>query len=428
MSVRGLLVRASALVVTVALVGGCATGFAAGAQPGGGSAAGAATAPATGSAIAPTAATAPAAAATPTVTIAAATTPPSAAATCATATLARMTEEQRIGQLFLLSLPGDQLTGAVRASIATYHVGSVWFPARTTAGVAGIRALTDAVQALATTANTGGVGFLVAANQEGGLVQGLAGPGFSTIPSALIQGSWPLATLQARARAWGLQLRAAGVNLDFAPVADVVPPGTDARNAPIGALQREYGHDSLTVRQRVSVVVRGMAQAGIATTAKHFPGLGAVAGNTDFVTGVTDTTTTPHAATLRPFAAAIEAGAPFVMVSLARYTRIDPGHLAVFSRTIIGGLLRGYLHFGGVVMSDSMTATAVASMSPAARAIDFVSAGGDMLVVGEPAVANAMAVALAAQAARDPWFRSLIDAAALRVLTAKATQGLVACG
>ncbi len=351
-----------------------------------------------------------------------------AAATCAAQTLSSMSESQRIGQLFLLGLPGNQLTSAVRTSIAQDHVGSVWFTATTSAGTAGVRAVTSAVQALATDAATHGVRFFVAANQEGGLVQALRGAGFSRIPSALVQGSWTLATLQARAKAWGTQLRAAGVNLDFAPVADVVPPGGDATNAPIGQLQREYGHDPLIVKQHVSVFVKGMAQAGIATTAKHFPGLGYVTGNTDFVSSVTDTVTTPHAATMQPFAAAIEAGAPFVMVSLARYTRIDPGHLAVFSRTIIGGLLRGYLHFDGVVMSDALTATAVATMSPAARAIDFVAAGGDLLVVRSPAVANAMTTALAAQAARDAWFRGLVDAAALRVLGAKVAYGLVTCG
>ena len=351
-----------------------------------------------------------------------------ATATCAAQTLSAMTEPQRIGQLFLLGLPNDQLTSAVRASIAEYHVGSVWFTATTSVGVAGIRAVAASVQSLATSVATHGVRFFVAANQEGGYVQALRGMGFSTIPSALVQGSWSLATLQARAKAWGTQLRAAGVNLDFAPVADVVPPGGDATNAPIGQLQREYGHDPLTVKQHVSVFVKGMAQAGIATTAKHFPGLGYVTGNTDFVSSVTDTVTTPHGATMQPFAAAIGAGVPFVMVSLARYTRIDPAHLAVFSRTIITGLLRGYLHFGGVVMSDALTATAVATMSPAARAIDFVAAGGDMLVVRSPAVANAMATALAAQAARDAWFRGLVDAAVLRVLTAKTAYGLVPCG
>jgi hypothetical protein len=71
------------------------------------------------------------------------------------------------------------------------------------------------------------------------------------------------------------------VNLDFAPVFDVVPPGTDASNQPIGVLEREYGHDPGTVGSHAAAFVAGMAEAGVATTAKHFPGLGRVVGNTD---------------------------------------------------------------------------------------------------------------------------------------------------
>ena len=94
-----------------------------------------------------------------------------------------------------------------------------------------IRAITDAVQSLATKKATAGVGFFVAANQEGGLIQGLGGPGFDVIPSALDQGSMTVATLKQKAARWGRELGQAGVNLDLAPVADVVPPGTDASNA-----------------------------------------------------------------------------------------------------------------------------------------------------------------------------------------------------
>ena len=111
------------------------------------------------------------------------------------------------------------------------------------------------------------------------MVQALAA-GFDVIPSALSQETLAPADLQAMAARWGAQLRAAGVNLNFAPVADVVPPGTDSQNAPIGQLQREYGHDPTTVAMHVTAFMAGMRQAGVATTVKHFPGLGRVAGNT----------------------------------------------------------------------------------------------------------------------------------------------------
>ncbi len=189
-------------------------------------------------------------------------------------------------------MAGDRLGPATRRAIRVHHVGSVWFVATTTTGVQGVRAVADAVQAQASPEATGGVRFYVAANQEGGQVQALQGPGFSTIPSALEQGGLAPSALRADATTWGHELAAAGVNLDFAPVMDVVPPGTDAQNQPIGALQRAFGHDPATTGRHGAAFIRGMRAAGIATTAKHFPGLGRVVGNTDFTAQVTDTVTT----------------------------------------------------------------------------------------------------------------------------------------
>ena len=340
-----------------------------------------------------------------------------------------MTEPQRIGQLFMLGLADDNVGAAERSAIATWHFGSAWFTAQSSAGASSIGAVSRQLQALATQRATGGVGFLVAANQEGGLIQALAGSGFETIPSALVQGGMSPAALQVAAARWALQLRAAGVNMNFAPVADVVPPGTDAQNAPIGQLQREYGHDPATVRSRVFAFIRGMAQAGVATTVKHFPGLGRVQGNTDFTGAVSDTVTTLTDPYLEPFSGAITAGVPFVMVSLATYQRIDPARLAVFSPIVIGQLLRRDLHFTGVVISDDLgAAAAVAAIPPATRALDFLDAGGDMIISKTIGPASQMARAIASRAATDAPFRTLVDDAALRVLRAKEAEGLLPCG
>jgi beta-N-acetylhexosaminidase len=244
-------------------------------------------------------------------------------ASCASQTFADMTEAQRIGQLFNVGLDNDRLDAASRKAIVADRFGSVWYRAKTTIGVAGVRMVADAVQALATQA-TDGVGFFVAANQEGGLIQALAGPGFGTIPSAVDQGKLDPSVLEARAARWGQQLVDAGVNLDFAPVADVVPKGTEAQNAPIGQLEREYGSSPAIVADHVVAFIRGMSRAGVATTAKHFPGLGRVVGNTDFTSAVVDTVTTPDDVYLKPFGRAVAARVPFVMISLATYDRIDP--------------------------------------------------------------------------------------------------------
>ncbi len=160
--------------------------------------------------------------------------PPSAADVCAAHTLASLTESQRIGQLFMVGLHQDHVGAALRDAIASFHFGSVAFTRQTAAGVDAVRATTDEVQALATETATGRVGFLVAANQEGGRIQALSGPGFDRIHSALAQGRLTPAKLESKADRWGRELLEAGVNLDLAPVADVVPSGTDAQNAPIG--------------------------------------------------------------------------------------------------------------------------------------------------------------------------------------------------
>jgi beta-N-acetylhexosaminidase len=356
-----------------------------------------------------------------------------AADACAVEVLNGMNEGERVGQLFLLGLASDELGEAERDVILTDHVGSVWFTEKSQVGAAAIRSVADAVQALtagqAQGSGDSGVGLFIAANQEGGLVQALNGPGFSRIPSALVQGSIAPATLQADARTWGTQLKKAGINLDFAPVTDVVPPGTDRTNAPIGALDREYGHSPTAVATHAAAFVKGMAAAGIPTVAKHFPGLGRVTGNTDDVAGVVDRQTTASDPYLAAFRTVIGTPVPFVMVALATYTKIDTKALAAFSPIVIGNLLRQKLGFSGIVMSDDLGATAaVQGIPPATRAIDFVSAGGEMIISKTVDPTVEMAVALTAKASSDPDFRTLVNAAALHVLEMKDQAHLLTCG
>ncbi len=335
-----------------------------------------------------------------------------------------MTEAQRVGQLFLVGIPasgpGSEVTGTIRA----YHFGSVLFVGDSTAGTAGIRAITSAVQSLA----SGGARVFVAANQEGGEVQPLQGPGFARIPSAAEQGMMPATELEQQATMWGRELASAGVNLNLAPVMDVVPPGTADQNAPIGMLQREYGDQPGTVAVHGVAFIGGMRAAGVATTAKHFPGLGRVRGNTDFTADVVDPVTTVNDPYLASFQAAITAGVPFVMVSLATYTRIDPYHIAAFSSQITNGLLRQKMHFGGVIVSDDLgAAAAVASISPAARAVAFLGAGGDMITSQTVQAAAEMYDAVLRKAAGDAAFRGEVSDAVLKILAAKAEYGLLVC-
>jgi beta-N-acetylhexosaminidase len=170
-----------------------------------------------------------------------------------------------------------------------------------------------------------------------------------------------------------------------------------------------------------------MRQSGVGVTLKHFPGLGRVAGNTDFTTA-TDTMTTGSDPYLGSFGQGIAANADFVMVALAKYTRIDTNHLAAFSPIVMTQMLRGTMGFQGVIISDDLGETAaVASIPPAVRAIDFLSAGGDMIISKTSAPAHAMVQAIRSRAAIDPSFSQRVNDAALRVLRAKQNWALLPC-
>ena len=101
---------------------------------------------------------------------------------------------------------------------------------------------------------------------------------------------------------------------------------------------------------------------------------------------------------------------------------------AVFSPTVIGGILHDDLAFRGVVISDALGATAVKSIPPGTRATDFLDAGGDMIISNKSAPAIEMAKAIASRAADDAAFHARVDDAAVRVLAAKHTAGLLRCG
>jgi beta-N-acetylhexosaminidase len=335
---------------------------------------------------------------------------------------ALMSERQRVGQLLMVDCPTSGPTAATLNAITQYHVGAVILDQTNDSGASAIAAVTAQLQRTA----RGRAGLLIATDQEGGLVQRLRGPGFSTIPDALTQGGYPASVLRDDARQWGRQLRRAGVNVNLAPVLDTVPAGFGS-NPPIGDLDREYGHTTSRPATQGVAFAEGMDDVGVAATVKHFPGLGRVRGNTDTTSGVTDTVTTRHDPYLLPFRTAVStAHVPFVMMSTAIYSRIDPGVPAAFSPTIVTGMLRGDLGFRGLVISDDLGGAKQVSGYPVGqRAVRFVAAGGDVVLTVDAGQAAAMTQALLARAARDPAFKAKVDAAALLVLQEKQRLGLL---
>lgn len=380
------------------------------------------------------AAAAPAAPASESLTLSAAPlapTPQARASHTARETLGGMTLQQRIGQLIMVGTPAHTSSSAALSAIKKYHVGSVILTGRSSAGVAATKKVTDTLQkeALAT---SDGIPLLIAADQEGGQVQVLKGPGFSTMPSALSQGThYSLSQLRSHAATWGSQLAAAGVNFNLAPVADTVTKVFAPKNTPIGYYDRQYGYNPTDVGKRATAFANGMWDAGIATSVKHFPGLGRVAGNTDTTTNVTDTVTTRQSQDIAAFRTAIAAGAKAVMVSSAIYSKIDPQAPAVFSSVVMEQMLRDDLGFTGVIISDSLQAARqIQQWTPAERALKFIGSGGDLILTTGTSAVKPMYQALYQRATTDTAFQNRINDAALRVLQLKTEIGLLGdnCG
>lgn len=352
-----------------------------------------------------------------------------AAENCAARQVAELSLEQQTGQLLIGGVDADEPADAELAAVRDLHLGGVILTNGTTAGAETTRATSDKARQAA---SADGVPLWVSADQEGGKVQHLKGPGFDTMPSAVEQGKLGVDELRTRAEGWGGQLRAAGVNVNLAPVLDTVPPELGEDNKPVGFLQRNYGTTPEAVASHGTAYQSGMADAGVTPAVKHFPGLGRVLGNTDHVKDVKDEVTTRDDAYLAPFRKAMEAegkAAPLVMMSSARYTKIDPDNMAAFSREVVTGMVREDLGFDGVIVSDDLgAAKAVEDVPPGERALRFLAAGGTVVLSVDAGVLPEMRDAVLQKARDDAEFRKRVQTDAERVLAAKAGAGLLKCG
>src|SRR5207302_1964059 len=179
-------------------------------------------------------------------------------------------------------------------------------------------------------------------------------------------------------RAMGRELRAAGIDLDFAPVLDV---WSNPLNRVIG--DRAFGTDPARVARLGVALARGLERAGVLACGKHFPGHGASAGDSHFVLPrVRRSRRALAALELVPFARAVAANIPALMTAHIVYPALDPRRPATLSPAICRDLLRHRLGFRGVLFSDDLEMNAVAERStPARSAVAALGAGCDMLLV-----------------------------------------------
>lgn len=335
-----------------------------------------------------------------------------------------LSAEEQVGQLLMVGVPTSDLDSTTADVLRSTKAGSVVLLGSSKVNRSDAAALAARVGAL----STADIPVLVAADQEGGEVQRLQGQGFTRIPDAVAQGQMNETAFHSQSETWADELARAGVRFNLAPVADVVPDDLAASNAPVGQLKRQYGSDPERVADSVVTFVQSMEKANVATSLKHFPGLGKVKQNTDSGEA-TDQTTVVDDPSWKPFIDGIQAGASSVMISSATFEKIDPDHKAVFSSKIITDILRGSLGFDGVVISDDLGAAgAVADVPAGERAVRFLDAGGDLIINADASIAQDMAKAILSRMDDDPKFADAVAQSAARVLALKESIDAMECG
>ncbi|MGQ3382540.1 glycoside hydrolase family 3 N-terminal domain-containing protein [Glutamicibacter sp. TV12E] len=331
--------------------------------------------------------------------------------------------EQQAASLVMAGVPATGAGSSELKAMKKQGIGNVFLRGRSQLSLEQTVAKVGSITKTLKSNVPEGLPVWVATDQEGGFVRVLQGAGFSQLPTASEQGQWSAGELSSRIQQAGEELAEAGINVNLAPVADVVPAAIGASNAPIGYFGRQYGNTAGEVSSAITTVNDALDKAGVQPVVKHFPGLGRVSKNTDTSTGVTDTVIGAEATDLEPFKQAISQGNAWVMISNARYAKLDEKNDAPFSKKIITGLLRQDLGYEGVVISDDLCeAQQVSPVPMGQRAVKFVAAGGTVPLCVKSDQAAIMAMALAAEAKGDKKFAGQVREAATAILEAKLRQ------
>jgi beta-N-acetylhexosaminidase len=333
--------------------------------------------------------------------------------------------EQALGQKFLLSfwgqerLPEDMLPVVRRVQPS----GFTLYRSLNLAHPGQVRTLTAGLQQIAH--QLGLPPFLIAVDQEGGQLLAI-GENATAFPGNLALGAAGSEDLARRTgAAIGRELAAMGVNINYAPVCDLL---TNSRNTSLGT--RAFSDDPALTARLASAMIAGLQSAGVAATAKHFPGYGEVTTDAHFATPVL-----PHGlerlrqVELPPFAAAIEAGVKLVMTGHQALPAIEEGLdlPATLSRRLLGEVLRGAptgaheLGYTGLVVTDALDMGAIEQGD--GLLIDCLAAftaGVDLLLFG-PATAQGerLQAGLLHAVRRGLLSQAQVQASAGRVLALK---------
>jgi beta-N-acetylhexosaminidase len=316
--------------------------------------------------------------------------------------------EDLLGERLMFGLPGPTLRDEdVRLFKDTRATGLILYR-RNFQSPAGLLRLLESLESAL------GRRLLVATDHEGGRVVMLGGATTIFPDSLAVGAAGEEAFAHHQGRLEARELRRLGVDLNLAPVLDVL---TERYSPNIGI--RSYGKDPAIVARYGAARIRGMRREGLSACAKHFPGKGHAPLDAHLALPVIESTWAEmHATHLPPFLEAIASGVDCVMTSHPVYPNLDPTRVpATFSRLIVEDYLRGELGFRGAIVSDDLEMGAIVQSCPVGEAaVRAAQAGHDLLLVchTEPAQRAAAAALFDAYRA-DRLPRRGLEAAAERV-------------
>ena len=315
---------------------------------------------------------------------------------------------QLAGQRIVIGFEGPTPPPSVRRMIRSGHAAGVVLFADNYAGRAGGRRMIRSLQSIARPPGPR-YPLLVLTDQEGGLVKRIDGAPAGSAREMAARGP---AYSRRQGRRAAANLRDVGVNVNLAPVLDVARPGSALTET-----AREWGHTPGRVAAGAIPFAVATQAAGVASAAKHFPGLGAVRGNTDIeMQQIRLSRRALRRIDETPFRRFVDAGGMMVMLSAAVYPAFSPKP-AVFARPIVTGELRRRLGFRGVILTDALdTVSALEIGSPTAAGIAAARAGADLLLFTDHAAAESTRRALVRRLRDGSIDRAAFKGSVIRIL------------
>lgn len=355
--------------------------------------------------------------------------------------LNRLSLEQKVGQLFVVSVWGksaDEVHPTNRANygvdtpaqvVERYNVGGViYFNNAGTDNVDNPRQVAEFSNGLQRAAITSGLHLplIIAIDQEGGNVTRLEAPA-TEFPGNMAIGAGRSSTdAQSLAKINAQELRAMGINQNFAPVADV---NSNPLNPVIGA--RSFSSHPDVASQLTTAEINGYqgdgrrTQGTVSSAAKHFPGHGDAATDSHTTLPIINRTEAQWRATdLPPFRAAIAAGVDAIMTAHILMPNLDAsGVPATMSHPILTGLLREELGYRGVIVTDALGMGGANVLPPEEIPVRALEAGADELLMPPDLNLAKNAVLNAVQTGR--LSESRINQSVLRILLQKFKRGIL---